>query len=111
MLDQKNKNLICNQNNPRDTYKELFKRFIIPLYLPLLIMISSINLLITKENINYLKYRYSVFLFGILIIVISESSIGFIDNSFKINSFYTIIPIVIFLISYLTLIIKFKKNI
>ena len=111
LLDQKNKNLICNQNNPRDTYKELFKRFIIPLYLPLLIMISSINLLITKENINYLKYRYSVFLFGILIIVISESSIGFIDNSFKINSFYTIIPIVIFLISYLTLIIKFKKNI
>ena len=52
-LKQNKKILNCNQDTPRETYKELFERLIVPLYLPLLILISSINLLITKENIHY----------------------------------------------------------
>ena len=110
ILNQKDKILMCNQNNPRDTYKELFKRFIIPLYLPILIFISSINLLITKESSNYFKYRYFIFFTGTLFIIISETSMGFINNSLTNNLFYIIIPIIIFLISYLTLIFKFKVN-
>ena len=50
--------------------------------LPLLILISAINLTISKENVNYLKYRFIIFLLGIFAIVISESSLGFIDDIF-----------------------------
>ena len=110
LLNQKDKTLICNQNNPRDTYKELFKRFINPLYLPLLILISSVNLLITKENVNYFKYRYLIFFFGILVIIISESLMGFVGNSFLKNSLYIVLPIITFLISYLALVFKIKVN-
>ena len=109
-LDQNENIIMCNQNNPRDTYKEIFKRFIIPLYLPLLILIASINLLITKENIYYLKYRLFIFFIGILTIIISESSLGFVENSFIKNITYIFLPIILFLITYIVLLFKFKLN-
>ena len=101
---------MCNQNNPRDTYKELFKRFIIPMYLPLLILIASINLLITKENINYFKYRFFIFLIGIIAIIVSESSLGFIENSLVNNIIFILLPLISFFIIYTILFYKFKFN-
>ena len=110
ILKENKKITFCNQNKPRDTYKELFKRFFIPLYLPLLILISSINLLITKENVNYNKFRFSIFLIGIFAIVMSESSLGFIENSFIYNFIFVLLPILSFIILYSVLFFKFKIN-
>ena len=110
ILKENKKITFCNQNKPRDTYKELFKRFFIPLYLPLLILISSINLLITKENVNYNKFRFSIFLIGIFAIVMSESSLGFIENSFIYNFIFVLLPILSFIILYSVLFFKFKLN-
>ena len=107
---QNKKILNCNENKPRETYKELFERLIVPLYIPLLILIAAINLLITKENINYLKFRLLIFFGGIITIVISESSIGFIQNLFFKNIFLALLPIIFFFILYLTLFYKFKLN-
>ena len=98
----------CNKNNPRNVYKELFKRFIVPFYLPLLILIAAFNLIITKENINYFKYRFLIFSLGIITIIISESSLGFIGDSFVKNIFLISIPISSILIIYLAIIYKFK---
>ena len=107
---KQDKNILnCNKNKPRETYKELFERLIVPLYLPLLILISSINLLITKENIHYLKLRLSIFILGIFTIIISESSIGFIENLFYKNYFYFTSSSFLFII-YSILIVKFKIN-
>ena len=110
ILKENKKITFCNQNKPRDTYKELFKRFFVPLYLPLLILISSINLLITKENVNYNKFRFSIFLIGIFAIVMSESSLGFIENSFFYNFIFVLLPILSFIILYSVLFFKFKIN-
>ena len=100
--------LNCEQGNPREVYKELFKRIIIPLYLPLLILISAVNLLISKENLNYFKYRIVIFLLGILAIIISESSLGFIGNLFLNNLIFILTPIIFILILYLMLFFKFN---
>ena len=99
--------LNCNQKKPREVYKELFKRLVAPFYLPLLILIAAINLIISKENIHYLKFRFLIFIFGILAIIISETSIGFIGDNFIKNIFFIIIPIISILTFYLTLIYKF----
>ena len=109
-LNQKINLLNCNQNKPKNVYKELFKRLVIPFYLPLLILIASINLIITKENINYLKFRYSIFLLGIFTIVVSESALGFVGNLFLKNIFFILLPIISILILYFILIYKFKFN-
>ena len=80
---KQDKNILnCNKNKPRETYKELFERLIVPLYLPLLILISSINLLITKENIHYLKLRLSIFILGIFTIIIQKAQLDLLKISF-----------------------------
>ena len=104
-----NKNILnCDPSNPSNVYKELFKRFFLPLYLPLLILISSLNLLISKERVDYIRYRILIFLFGILAIIISETSLGYINNFFLKNIIIISIPIILTLSIYLILIFKFK---
>ncbi len=107
-FNQKINILNCLQNDPKNVYKELFKRFVTPFYLPLLILIAAINLIISKENINYLKFRFSIFLIGIFTIIVSESSLGFIGNIFLKNIFFILIPIISILVIYSILIYKFK---
>ena len=102
--------LNCNRSNPRNVYRELFERFITPLYLPLLILIASMNILIPKENIKYLKYRFSLFLFGILMIIISESSMGYIENSLTKIIFLISIPVFLTFVIYLTLAYNLRVN-
>ncbi len=100
----------CNKDNPRNVYRELIERLINPFYLPLLILISSINLLIPKENINYLKIRFLIFIIGILIIIISESLLGYVDKTLSKNLFLIFIPMISVLLIYSILFYKFKFN-
>ena len=109
-LNDKSLILNCDQNNPRDVYKEAFKRFITPLYLPLLILITSMNFLISKENTKYLRTRFLIFFSGITAIIISESSLGFINNLFTKNIFLILIPVIFIFIIYSVLFYKFKIN-
>ena len=99
-LNQNIEILNCNQSNPKNVYKELFKRIVTPLYLPLLILIAAINLILTKENINYLKLRFSIFLLGIFAIIISESTLGFIGDFFSKNIYFIFLPIIFVFVLY-----------
>ena len=104
-----NKSILnCSKDNPRNVYRELIERIINPLYIPLLILISSINILLPKENKNYLKFRFLIFLLGIIAIVISESFLGYIDKSLLKNLFLTSIPLFGILIIYLIIFYKLK---
>ena len=110
-LNDKRIILNCDQNNPRDVYKEAFKRFITPFYLPLLILITSMNFLISKENTKYFRNRFLIFFSGIIAIIISESSLGFINNEFtKIFFLILMLPLISIFIIYSILIYKFKIN-
>ena len=100
--------LNCNQNNPKNVYKELFKRIVSPIYLPLLILISAINIVISKESAHYLKFRTLIFLFGVLTIVLSESSMGFMSDIFFKNIYLILIPVILTLSIYTVLLFKLK---
>ena len=97
-----------NCKEPRSIYKELFKRLISPFYLPLLILISLLLILTTKENNKYNKNKYLIFFTGLVIIILSESSLGFITNNLMKNFLIVIIPIILFLIIYIIFIYKLK---
>ena len=53
--------LNCDNSNISNIYKELFKRLIAPLYFPLLILISLLFILISKEDVKFTKYKYLIF--------------------------------------------------
>jgi lipopolysaccharide export system permease protein len=107
----KNYNVInCDKNNPRNIYKELFKRLISPFYLPVLILISLLLILTSKENLKYNKNKFSIFFLGFGIIILSESSLGYIANNLIKNFSLVILPIILTLIIYLIFIYKLKLS-
>tara|TARA_B100001059_G_scaffold68122_1_gene64979 strand:- start:234 stop:1355 length:1122 start_codon:yes stop_codon:yes gene_type:complete len=104
----------CNNNNPKEIYKELFQRLINPFYLPALTLISLLLILTSKENLNYFKNKYLIFFIGFGIIILSESSLGYITNNLITNIYILILPIFFILIIYLFFIYKlnlFSKKI
>ena len=90
----------CYKDNPRNIYKELFKRLINPLYLPVLILISLMLILNSKENLRYNKNKYLTFFVGLIIIIISESSLGYITNNLIKNISILLLPLILTLLFY-----------
>ena len=58
----------CSKKNIHNIYKELYKRFLIPFYIPLLVLIPFLITLSSKENLNYSKLKTTTFLIGIVFI-------------------------------------------
>ena len=111
---QKNKNKSkkfiqnCTIENLDNIYKELYKRFLIPLYIPTLILISLMLIIYSKENINYTKYRLFIFLIGLVIIIFSETTQKLIKDDLNYNLKIYIIPIIIFMLFYFSVSSKLK---
>ena len=97
----------CLPNNFNNILKELYKRFFIPLYIPLLMILPLLLLITSKENLNFSKVRLITFLAGLFIIVFSETSIRLISDTIHKNYSILIIPIIILLILYLFYLKKF----
>jgi len=98
----------CREDNLGNILKELYKRIIIPLYIPVLILISLLLIIKSKENTNYTKYRFIVFIIGLTTIVISEMTIRFVNEDFFKNLPIFIIPIFSIISLYLLFLLKFK---
>ena len=98
----------CDLQNLDNIIAELYKRFVIPLYIPVLMLITMLLITHSKEKVNYSKHRLFIFLFGFLIIIFSESTLRFIDNSFYNNFLLSLIPVIITIFLYLYFFIKFN---
>ncbi len=90
----------CQIQNLSNIIKELYKRFIIPFYLPVLMLTILFLILKSKENVNYLNYRISVFLLGITAIIFSEMTLRFIEKDLFENINIFIIPIMMIFLFY-----------
>ena len=91
----------CRSENLSNILKEFHKRIIIPLYIPVLMLTSLLLIIKSKENINYLKYRFLIFIFGISTMVISEMTLRFVSDSFINNIVLLTIPLILIMILYL----------
>ena len=99
----------CTIENLDNIYKEIYKRFIIPFYIPILMLISLSLIIYSKESINYSRYRVAMFLIGLLIIIFSETTLKFVENTFLSNIKLIFVPLIILIILYLILLIKTQK--
>lgn len=100
----------CSQSNLNNIYSEIYKRIIIPLYIPVLIAISLGLILSSKESSNYYKLRAMIFLMGFFLIIFSETTIRFINQSLINNIIISLIPIVLIILNYSYLFFKFRNN-
>ena len=98
----------CETKNLDTISAELYKRLMMPIYLPVLMLISLFLIIQSKEKINYSRYKAIIFLIGFLIIIFSETSLRLISNSYLENILIISIPVFLILIIYFYLINKFK---
>ena len=100
----------CRTDNISNILKEFHKRITIPLYIPALMLICLLVITKSKENNNYTLYRFKIFLIGLVIIILSELSIRYVETSIFNNAIIFLIPLVIILYLYLTFYFKFNFN-
>jgi lipopolysaccharide export system permease protein len=101
--------LSCNSQNIDSITQEVLKRIYKPIYIPLLALLSSLMILFSKEDLNYNFYKIFIFLVIIVNIIISEMSLRYTSEAIGIY-FFIIFPIIIFSLTYYTLIKKLNKN-
>ena len=100
----------CSSNNLNNIYKEIYKRFIIPFYIPVLSLIPFLLILSSKENINYLKLRVITFIIGVSTIIFSETTIRIISEILLNNLGIVIMPLIFFTTLYLIFFFNFKMK-
>ena len=77
-----------------------------PFYLPALILISLMLILYSKENLKYNKSKYLIFFIGFIIIILSESSLGYVSDDLIKNISILILPLILTLLIYIFYIYK-----
>ena len=98
----------CKTENINNIMKEFHKRMVIPFYIPVLMLLTLLLIIESKENINYLKFRLVVFLIGILTIIISEMTLRFVNDNLINNLGLLFLPFT--LITILYSFFKYKYN-
>ena len=98
----------CSSDNLSNIFGELYKRFIIPLYIPILILVSLILILISKEKSNYIKLKLLIFLFGLFIIIFSETTLRFVEDNLLDNIKLILLPFLSTIFFYSAISFKLK---
>ena len=107
-----NDKFLCNDSVLKSAQQELLKRIYLPIYLPIVALIGASLILHNKDYINYTKFRFKLFIIGVLTIVTSEISVRYAGLNIKSTIFFLMIPIIIYIMGYLIFInqINFKKK-
>ena len=108
---RKDEKFRCGYENSfllKDIYEEIFKRFINPIYIIIISLISS--LIIMKNKIQRLQNYFKFFLFicGFSILIFSELTYRFIFSKSHIELLIIALPIICIFIFYIFILIKSK---
>ena len=96
----------CTKKNLSNIFKEIYKRLIIPIYIPLLVITVFFLIIYSKENLKYNSTKVLTFFVGLFFIIFSETTIRFISSEIVFNSYISFLPFFFFIIFY----IKIYKN-
>jgi lipopolysaccharide export system permease protein len=102
IINNKVKSLInnCSLQNIENIYEELYSRLIKPLYITLLITISLLFILKSKNDHSFKRSKIKIYSMGFLFIIFLETSTKFISANLIQNLFLSILPVLFLLIIY-----------
>ena len=88
----------------------LNRRILLPLYIPIIALLCSFLLIKTKKGKNFFLNKYSIFALSFLILLYAELIVRYTGISKVIATLFTISPIILIPIIYLSLIFKLSKE-
>ena len=99
----------CIPENLKDTFQEILKRFVSPLYLLTLSLIACLIIIKSKDDYEYFKYKFGLFVLGVITIIISEISIKYSSANTIQNIQIFSLPVLFLVTIYLYIKLKLKK--
>ena len=105
-ISYREKLFLCDFNSLKNIKQEIYKRFVKPIYLPLLTLVCCFLLTFSKIENNFTLRSIKVFLYVFLILVLSEILMRYIETSPLIFILVIIFPIMIYFLIYKFLISK-----
>ena len=100
------KMFLCDFDSLKNINQEIYKRFIKPLYLPLLTLVCCFLLTFSKIENNFTFKTIKVFLYIFIILVLSEILMRYIESSHLLFALVIILPIIIYFLIYNYLVSK-----
>ena len=110
---RKDKEFRCAEANSfllKDIYEETFKRFINPIYIVIVSLVSSLIILKTKSNFLQNYYKFFLFILGFIVILFSELSHKLLISEIYIEIFSLLLPGIFIIFFYFYILIKSKFN-
>ena len=95
--------LKCNKGFLSNLKQEMFKRFYLPFYFPLLTIIACLLITKSKDDYKFTQFKFILFNIGVAIIVLSEVSIRYSGLKPLYSYIFIFIPIILFISTYLYL--------
>ena len=103
-------NLSCNNAFYKNLIQELYKRTMLPFYIPLLFIIATFLTLKSKNNLNYKFFKFKVFLSGMFVVIFSQISVNLVSQNNFMSLTMVMTPIILFIFSYLVFLNKTKSS-
>ncbi|MDC1130288.1 LptF/LptG family permease [Pelagibacteraceae bacterium] len=104
------KNLFCNEKSKKEVIPNLNRRIILPIYIPIISLISCLLLANIKKN-NFMLNKITIFLLSFFTLLFAELFIRYTGVNYLINYLFILFPLLLLPLMYLMLIQKFKKEI
>ena len=105
-ISYREKMFLCDFNSLKNINQEIYKRFVKPIYFPLLTLVCCFLLTFSKIENNFSFKTIKVFLYVFLILVLSEIAMRYIETSQLLFILVIILPIMIYFLIYKFLISK-----
>ena len=98
----------CKSENVNNIIREFYKRLVIPLYIPVIILVSLLLILTSKEKKFYNRKILSIFFLGLIFLILSETNQRFVSKNLYSNLIIFSLPIIFTII--FNIIFNFKLN-
>ena len=99
-ISYREKMFLCDLNSLKNIKQEIYKRFVKPIYFPLLTLVCCFLLTFSKIENNFSFKTIKVFLFVFLILVLSEILMRYIEISQILFVIVIFFPIIIYFLIY-----------
>ena len=107
VLKKSNISRYCNKEFEKEILPVLNRRFVIPLYIPVLSLICA--LLLIKSRKIYLN-KFCIFIYSFIVLLFTELAVRYTGLNKLLLYFFIITPFILFLIFYLYLIFNFSNE-
>ena len=101
----------CNEDSIGSVIEELAKRIVMPFYIPITLILSSLLILKSSEDNSYNKFKIGLFFLIVMIIVLSEITTRYVGLSDIYSICFAVLPLVLTTLTYFIIYVYIKKEV